>query len=647
MSQPSLSAIQQYMLALTTPAGATRALREANQASASTTDYVYAYDESDRSYDSSEYPQAGVFSATTAPWFNSLSTVPVNWQWTAEDSHSAGVRGDQVNSENAYIQKNVPGTQYTGTAAEQIQARYSQNMWDPSVFSSDYTERLTSHWIADDAEFARQRLGAANPDVIARYTGSADDLANWLEASAGVANRSALLAQLQAAQQANQLFACDYQPVLGNVIEQHLVRNGQTLCAPLVLFTVSNGTLLPAAIQLDPAKQGYVFTPADDANSWLLAKLWAANADAQWWFSGTHLFNAHTVTMLFATAALNQMQAGVLPDTHNILVLLYPHIQKVFNINNAVYDFDNHTGIYQKGSFCDQFLPTGRIGLYQIIHNLYQGFSIDAAAFNQQLQHRGIDAASLPVSFPYRDDGQVWWDAISQFVGDIVDASYASDADVANDAALNGWMLLAQHAFNQDGVIRMTWQANKTYLKQLATNVFFTGSVQHTAVNNTMLPGLGFLPNGAFAMNGPLPTGPNVSDATLLAALPDPQAVSEGQVAWPIQNQINFVMNGTSAVSDVAAGDGSLTSLNTTYPYPTGSKQAQAVADFHSALWDGASSVTTRIQAQQDQRAATYHEANPGAASIPNSVRYVYLTPSNVLAVQQGSTSAVMNCIQI
>lgn len=646
MSQTSLSAIQQYMLALTTPASAPRALLAAS-ANAASTDYVYAYAESDRSYDSSEYPQSGIFNATTAPWFNSLTTVPTNWQWTAEDTANAGARTNQVNSENAYIQKNVPGTQYTGTAAEQIQARYSLNMWDPSVFSSDYTERLTSHWIADDAEFARQRLGAANPDVIARYTASADELARWLESSAGAANRSALLEQLQAAQQANQLFACDYQPVLSNVVQQDLVRKGQTLCAPLVLFTVSNGALMPTAIQLEPGLQGYVFTPADDANSWLLAKLWAANADAQWWFSGTHLFNAHTVTMMFATAALNQMQAGVLPADHAMLTLLYPHIQKLFNINNAVYDFDNHTGIYQKGSFCDQFLPTGRIGLYQIIHNLYQGFNLDAAAFDQQLQRRGIDAASLPVSFPYRDDGQVWWNAISQFVGEIVDASYASDAEVATDAALNGWMQLTQQAFNQDGASRMTWQPTKAYLKQLATNVFFTGSVQHTAVNNTMLPGLGFLPNSPFAMNGPLPSRPNVSDAALLAALPDPQAVSDGQVAWPIQNQINFVMNGTSAVGDVAAGDGSLSSLNATYPYPAGSRQAQAVADFHSALWDGANSVTTRIQAQQDQRAANYHEANPGAASIPNSARYVYLTPSNVLAVQQGSNSAVMNCIQI
>ena len=642
-----ISAIQQYMNGLATGVRLPKLQKEKLLATAANlTDYVFDYNKTDLTYSANEYPSSGLYGGLLPPWFNSLETIPADWQWTNTDLAANQKRGDQVAAEQAYIEANVPNQSYSGTAAEQIQQRYTNGIWDGATFRPDYVAILTQNWIADDAEFARQRLGGANPNVIARYSGTAATIDQWVQNAQGAKDKPTLTQQLQSAANTSQLFVCDYQTALGSAVQKQLVRNGQWLTAPLVYFVLSGDKLLPVAIQLTPG--AYIFTPADDANSWLLAKLWVANADAQWWFSGTHLYNTHTVVMEFGTAALNLLEQNQLSADHPIFKLLQPHLKKVFNINALVYDADG-TGIYQQGSFCDQFLPTGRIGLYDIISSLFSPYNLDDASFPRQLALRGIDLASLPASFPYRDDGQVWWDAIQTFVGEVVDASYASDSAVAQDQQLNGWMNKVATAFNKAGnVSRFTWQANKAYLKQLATNLFFIGSVQHTAVNNSMLPGLGFLPNAPFAMTAQPPTGPGVTDAQLLASLPDPKSTTGGAVAWPIQNQIAFVMNGTSDVSDLAAGDGTEASLQATYGYTAGSAQATAVHNFYVSLWNaGATSVQMHIRFLQQLRIDTYKKANPQATTVPNSVSYYYLTVSATAAQSALLNSAVMNCIQI
>lgn len=651
---PKLAAIKQYMRHLTTPSNSPRLIAAEPLATGQTaelTTYIYQFNASDLAYSTSQYPVSGNFSGTTSPWFNNIETIPATWQWTTADSAAATARSAQVTSENAYIQQNVPGQTYSGTASAQIQQRYTLGMWDNTVFSQSQINTLTENWVNDDAEFARQRLGGANPDVIAKYSGSNADLATWVDGGAGSYNNSALVTALQAANTAGTLFVCDYTPALGKVKNNQFVQNGFYFSVPVAFFSVVGQTLMPLAIQVDSSNKGYIFTPQDDANSWLLAKLWGASADAQWWYSGTHLFNTHSIAMIFSTSALNLIEQGLLAQEHPIMVLMYPHIQKVFNINNAVYNVAATSsidyGIYQTGSFCDQFLPTGRIGIYQIINDLYQNYNFDDMAFDRTLATRKVDSGNLPVSFPYRDDGQIWWQAIQSFVGNVVDATYSNDAAVAADTQLNAWMNMTQGAFNHDGVKRYTWTASKSYLKQAMTNLFFLASVQHTAVNDSMLQSWGFVPNGAFAMTSAPPVKAGVTDAELLAALPDPQVKANDGYAWPIQNQINFVMNGTAQVGDIAAGDGTAASVYAIYPYNQTSQpsQYQAVTDFYNALWTGSSSVKEQVTGNQNKRIADFQKSYGSATTVPYSVSYYYLS----VATQTGMdlNAPVMNCIQI
>ena len=263
------------------------------------------------------------------------------------------------------------------------------------------------------------------------------NIANWISKAANASALTNLQSALTTAQTAGELYVCDYTHVVGPAVTNQFVVNGRFLEAPICFLTVdpkAKNTLMPAAIQIkgtDPTS--YIFTP-DDANdpnkdAWLLAKLWVASADVQWWFSGSHLMNAHSIVMLFGIGALNQIMSNKLDKNHNMVILAQPFLTQVFNINDAVVSApgSNETGIYQKSNdaskpnFCDAVLPTGRIGLYQVINALYEDYVFDDNAFPTDMANRGIKDGAL--MFPYYDDAKVWWDAVSTFVSDVVEAS--------------------------------------------------------------------------------------------------------------------------------------------------------------------------------------------------------------------------------
>ena len=611
----------------------------------------------DLNYDSSEYPQSGTFGGVLPPWIDDINAVPQNWQATAADSQDSSDRQTQVSAAMSYIANHVPGQQYSGTTTAQIIEQYfTQGMWDPSIFSQQQVAALTGNWVADDGELARQRLGSANPNVIKLADAASYDIAAWTGAASNGAQLSTLRATLSAAQSAGALFVCDYRPVLGAAVTGQLVRKGSHLAAPLCFFTIdASGTALtPQAIQISATDSGaYIFTPADAADpqrdAWLLAKLWVASSDQQWWFSGSHLFNTHTIDMLFGTAALNQILTGVLPANHALVILAKPYLQKSFNINSGVIGMKadiSGTPIYQKGSFCDNVLPTGRIGLYSVISSLYQNYRFDDNAFPAQISKRGLNSGPITkVVFPYRDDGQRWWTAVNNFVSGIVNATYANDSAVAADAGLNGWMNAVQAAFNHDGATRFTWTPSVACLNSVFSNLLFTCSVQHTAVNNTMFNAWGFIPNGAFAMQAPPPANAAaVSRQTVLASLPNPaQVVSDKNNT--VQPQISFVMSGTSVVSEtLGVTSASGADMQQIYPYAAGSPQQAAVGAFWNEIWQGPASVTSVIGANQQARVASWRGATP----VPNSLAYYYLS-ANLVAWQapQHLNAATTNAIQI
>ena len=640
---------------------------------ASVVDFVYdPLTAQDLAYDTGQYPVSGTFGGPIPPWLNDYSAVPEDWRWSKvwdeyQAKRAADVK-DEVGTTSTpgFVQKHVPGQQYAGTTtADLVQQWYTQGMWDPTVFPKAQVDALTQTWIADDAEFARQRLGGANPNVIKAAAAVDYDIAAWTAAADNAAHLGPLQSALSAAQGGDGLYVCDYTEVLGDAVKNQFVVKGRHLAAPICFFTVDSGRLMPAAIQIvgtDPTS--HIFTPGDaddpDGDAWLLAKLWAASADQQWWFSGSHLFNTHTIDMLFGIAVLNQLNenetdqaqtSGIAPS-HPMVRLAKPFLTQVFDINNVVIGTGNQngSGIYQKDQFVDAVLPTGRIGLYQVISDLWADYDFDDNAFPTQMGSRGLlSGAITTVQFPYRDDGQVWWDAIEAFVKEVVAATYATDADVADDAGLNAWMTSAQDAFNHDGTTRFTWVPTIAAVETTFSNLLYLCSVQHTGVNDTMLDGWGFTPNGPFSMQAAPPTkAADVTQATVLASLPKPQDPSA--LKNTIVSQITFVMQGTAGVvpPDTLAFDATangLAKMQEAYGYEAGSAQAAAVSTFWNSIWNGDNSVDSTISAQQQGRIDSWQDAS---TPVPNSLRYHYLSAAlQPFTAPAYLNAPVMNQIQI
>ncbi|MBR9920896.1 MAG: hypothetical protein GYB31_08650 [Bacteroidetes bacterium] len=599
----------------------------------------------DLNYDKSNYPVEGTYNKTTPAWLNEISLVPDDWQWSEYWAENNVLRNAQIEAQQKYMAKNVPGQSYSGSTAEIIQQWYTKGMWNPDpaegdkrnpplpIFDPEKIKRLTENWINDDAEFARQRLGGSNPNVIKLAKAAEYNIANWISKASNGSNLSNLQTTLTSAQKNNTLFVCDYTQVVGSAVTQQFVVNKRFLEAPICYFIVDSESknLKPVAIQIkgtDPTS--YIFTPEDsndkDGDAWLLAKLWVANADAQWWFSGSHLMNCHSIVMLFGIAALNQIISGNLSEDHPMVILAKPFLTQVFSINNAVISApgSEEKGIYQKDQFCDLVLPTGRVGLYQIINSLYEDYHFDNNAFPTQMSNRCLDSGAIgDVFFPYRDDGKVWWDAITSFVSNIVNATYTSDTDVTNDKGLMAWMNATQAAFNHDNKTRFNTPETKADLMAVFTNLLYTCSAKHTSVNDAMLPGWAFTANGPFVMTAAAPKdAASVSQETVLSSLPNPQTDAGFTI---IQNQITFVMAGTAVVDEEETAGMSQESdevMLKYHPYKDGSPQQQAVKDFWNAIWTGDGSVKARIMENQSVRINSWSGSSP----VPYSLSYYYLS---------------------
>ena len=603
---------------------------------AAVTDYAYGWLPRDASYSTPQYPTSGTFAGTVTPWLNDLAAVPKSWTWADADTAASGERGKDAQTQTASMQP--PGPPPTGTTAQQILSRFMTGMWDSAIFPKADLAPLTA-WIDDDAEFARQRLGGANPNVIASAT--TFPVTAWIDAAANAAALGTLKQQLVTLQQSGRLFCCDYRPVLAGVT----TRTGAQLAAPVAMFAVNGQALVPLAIQIDGEHgASYIFTPKDpldpQGDAWLLAKLWVGNADLTWWFSGTHLFNTHTIDMTFGIGAVKLVQQNVLSEKHPMLILARPHLVKSFDINSLVYDRNSSPGgLYAAGEFADKVLPTGRIGIYEIIDRLFAHYSFGDQAFDAAMAARGLASDPMTqVTFPYRDDAGLWWTAIRDFVTAIVNATYPTDQDVASDAALGAWMGAVEAAFNHDGTVRWTWASNGTSATKADavhtfTNLLFLCSAQHCAVNDPMFNAWGFTPNGPFNMQQPPPVdAASVTQQLVLDTLPDPrQTGQEGSSGPPqtdltaIQSQVTFVMLGTPRIpGDAVVGEwlaGSTSEpLSATYVYAAGSRQEAAVAAFETAV-NGPNGVALQLQQQLKRRVAAFGPSTP----VPYSVTYPYL----------------------
>jgi len=334
-----------------------------------------------------------------------------------------------------------------------------------------------------DLAFAWQRIAGVNPMTLARCTRIPDHFPVRDEHV-----KQALGADdgLDRALAEGRLFLADY-AVLDGIPTGVTDGNKKYLAAPLALFGTDarTGAFRPIAIQTQqtPSDQAPVWTPADGWR-WRMAQAAVQIADANVHEGIVHLGRTHMV-MEAVYLALHRHLA----KRHPLYVLLIAHVETTAAINHSA-----KTSLIAPGGTVDRcFAPTIE-AFSGVVKKALDTYPLDQTDPHRDLKARGLDdPTGLPIH-PYRDDVLPVWEAIQTFVGEYVDLYYRSDEDVVGDLELQGFV--EELGAHEGGRLKGVPAAgNLEQLKYLLTRLIFIAGPQHSAVNFTQWPNMGFPPN--------------------------------------------------------------------------------------------------------------------------------------------------------
>jgi arachidonate 15-lipoxygenase len=340
-------------------------------------------------------------------------------------------------------------------------------------------------FLDNDKEFAWMRVAGPNPLVIKKLTTidlkflvtedhyqsviPGDSLANALDQG--------------------RLFITDY-AVLDKIETGITDGKNKYIYAPLVLFALPLGSrdLVPIAIQCgqDPAKDPIITPPPKDAPSesqiwaWRVAKTIVQIADANHHQLISHLGLTHLLLEVFAMATERQ-----LAKDHPLGILLRAHFEGTFFINDKGQEILTGQNDPVDKLFAGTFQASQKLSADAIL-----GLDFNRSLLGNTFESRGVDAKSLP-DYPYRDDALKIWGAIHEWVSDYLSIYYENkDDDVQKDNELQSWLeeLLDPSRGQLNGIgIKRIGENGKIrtldYLINITTQIIFTASAQHAAVN--------------------------------------------------------------------------------------------------------------------------------------------------------------------
>lgn len=368
-----------------------------------------------------------------------------------------------------------------------------------------------------DREFAHQRVAGPNPMSLHRVL-DRSDLAVWQTEQLCVSSNGVAI-DLEAAVSQNRLFVVDY-PLLEFAPADLQV--GRYVGSPKALF-YQGKTLEPLLIQVEP--KGKVYTPHGNADDWMRAKLYVQVADVTQHELLTHLCYTHLAMEVFAIATPRQ-----LPVNHPLYRLLKPHLQFLLAINTRGNEI-----LLGEGGAIDKLMAPTREASLALMNRAYRDRTFQSYAFNTDIQNRGVEPEFLP-DYPYREDAQLLWDAIARYVTAFLQRYYRDDQAIQQDRYLQAWAAELGAPINsrssnefaqapawvpQDIAAQVGLSLEEmpdfprvsgfptcenpgklVSLQQtieVATQIIFTCSAQHAAVNFSQFDYFGYVPNAPLA----------------------------------------------------------------------------------------------------------------------------------------------------
>ncbi|MEP0883267.1 SRPBCC family protein [Trichocoleus sp. ST-U3] len=357
----------------------------------------------------------------------------------------------------------------------------------------DQPYNLPKIW-KDDVEFCRQLIQGVNPMCITLCTDESVIPKDMAHLTAQGKTIPELIAQ-------KRLFLLDYGylediPQLGGkvfypafvLVYRELLEDGK-----------SQLNILGIQLTRHKDRKNEVYTPNSPyPNKYLLAKIHAVCADNQYHQFIYHLGFTHLVIEPFAISHHNAF-----PKDHPIGQLLKPHFEDTIGINY----FARQTLVSYIAPFTNQTFATGTAGAMQLLLKALKKWDFSGMSFPQELLSRGFDEKGSDgvEDYYFRDDGFKIWNAITDYVGNIVAAVYKDDAAVAADKVIQAWA--QETADPERGAVSGFPAAIETreLLVKTLTNIIFLASAQHSAVNFPQKEYLAYIPNRPNVLDKPVP----------------------------------------------------------------------------------------------------------------------------------------------
>ncbi|XP_053547856.1 polyunsaturated fatty acid 5-lipoxygenase [Bombina bombina] len=385
--------------------------------------------------------------------------------------------------------------------------------------SNTISEYVMQHW-QEDFMFGYQFLNGCNPVLIRRCKEIPSNFPVTNEMVDCSLERK--LSLEQEIEEGN-VFIVDYKMLEGISSNKTDPCTLQYLAAPIcLLYKNLENKIVPIAIQLSqaPGPENPIFLPSDSHNDWLLAKIWVRSSDFHIHQTVSHLLRTHLLSEVFAIGMFRQ-----LPSVHPIFKLLVPHVRFTIAINTKA----REQLICECGLF-DKANATGGGGHVELVIRAMEEFKYGYLCFPESIQLRGMESKKdIPYYF-YRDDGMMVWEAVKNFVSDIVNIYYESDEIVCEDHELQAFVkdVFVYGLRDNEASGFPKCLKTKEKLIEYLTLVIFTASGQHAAVNFGQYDWCSWIPNSPPTMRCPPPTEKGeVTIEYIIESLPD-----RGRSCW-------------------------------------------------------------------------------------------------------------------
>ncbi|XP_042864130.1 allene oxide synthase-lipoxygenase protein-like isoform X2 [Penaeus japonicus] len=365
----------------------------------------------------------------------------------------------------------------------------------------------------EDWWFGLQRLQGVNPNVIAACKKIPEKFAVTEETVSGLLDDMSLAEALEK----NKLFICDLE-----ITEGLPHKDNAELASPFALFYLNKeDKLLPVAIQLKQqgGADNPVYTPKDPANTWLVAKMFYNNAEAQHHQALTHLGYTH----LLMEGVVICTHRNLSPS-HPLFKLMAPHFLFLLAINTRGLE-----KLVSPGGWVDNCMTQGLEGIFEHMRRGFERWSFEREGqVEKELEARGVLDKDILPYYPYRDDAIPLYNAIKKYVGTIVRHHYDTPDKLSGDYELKWWREELVKPRDQNGVglkdIPGNAEEGFTSVEQVVdtiSSIISICSLGHAAANFQQYEQYSFVPNYPGILFGEIPKEKrNYTEEDLMALLP-------------------------------------------------------------------------------------------------------------------------------